>query len=200
MTFEDDYSAYWVYFVNFLGTLAVLPGNIVAALLMDKIGRLSMLGETDIWFCCRLYHFADVFEIHTFCYVWKNSFAVNILCFVRVFHDFVWYQLLLPVVWQQWVDDDWDAVLVQWAEYLCLELPGCCDSRAVPYRQKVGLFSYIIKYANRHATKLFNDPKSQSPLNINVTPTFYLFLFHPLSLHSSFSEELDLAFVMPCAS
>uniref|UniRef100_A0A671RTG8 Major facilitator superfamily (MFS) profile domain-containing protein n=1 Tax=Sinocyclocheilus anshuiensis TaxID=1608454 RepID=A0A671RTG8_9TELE len=41
MTFEDDYSAYWVYFVNFLGTLAVLPGNIVSALLMDKIGRLN---------------------------------------------------------------------------------------------------------------------------------------------------------------
>lgn len=46
MTFDDDYSAYWVYFVNFLGTLAVLPGNIVSALLMDKIGRLSMLGMT----------------------------------------------------------------------------------------------------------------------------------------------------------
>lgn len=46
MTFDDDYSAYWVYFVNFLGTLAVLPGNIVSALLMDKIGRLSMLGTT----------------------------------------------------------------------------------------------------------------------------------------------------------
>lgn len=45
MTFDDDYSAYWVYFVNFLGTLAVLPGNIVSALLMDKIGRLSMLGR-----------------------------------------------------------------------------------------------------------------------------------------------------------
>lgn len=49
MTFEDDYSAYWVYFVNFLGTLAVLPGNIVSALLMDKIGRLSMLGETLVF-------------------------------------------------------------------------------------------------------------------------------------------------------
>uniref|UniRef100_A0A672KMY2 Synaptic vesicle glycoprotein 2C-like n=1 Tax=Sinocyclocheilus grahami TaxID=75366 RepID=A0A672KMY2_SINGR len=48
MTFEDDYSAYWVYFVNFLGTLAVLPGNIVSALLMDKIGRLSMLGFSMI--------------------------------------------------------------------------------------------------------------------------------------------------------
>lgn len=48
MTFDDDYSAYWVYFVNFLGTLAVLPGNIVSALLMDKIGRLSMLGMTQL--------------------------------------------------------------------------------------------------------------------------------------------------------
>lgn len=34
-----------IYFVSFLGTLAVLPGNIVSALLMDKIGRLRMLGE-----------------------------------------------------------------------------------------------------------------------------------------------------------
>lgn len=48
MTFDDDYSAYWVYFVNFLGTLAVLPGNIVSALLMDKIGRLSMLGMPSL--------------------------------------------------------------------------------------------------------------------------------------------------------
>lgn len=45
MMFEEDYSAYWIYFVNFLGTLAVLPGNIVSALLMDKTGRLSMLGK-----------------------------------------------------------------------------------------------------------------------------------------------------------
>lgn len=49
MTFDDDYSAYWVYFVNFLGTLAVLPGNIVSALLMDKIGRLTMLGMVPPW-------------------------------------------------------------------------------------------------------------------------------------------------------
>lgn len=48
MTFDDDYSAYWVYFINFLGTLAVLPGNIVSALLMDKVGRLSMLGESPV--------------------------------------------------------------------------------------------------------------------------------------------------------
>lgn len=48
ITFDDDYSAYWIYFVNFLGTLAVLPGNIVSALLMDRIGRLTMLGKCFI--------------------------------------------------------------------------------------------------------------------------------------------------------
>ncbi|KAK2827695.1 hypothetical protein Q7C36_018621 [Tachysurus vachellii] len=48
VTFDDDYSAYWVYFINFLGTLAVLPGNIVSALLMDKVGRLSMLGGSMV--------------------------------------------------------------------------------------------------------------------------------------------------------
>lgn len=42
---SDDNNAYMVYFVSFLGTLAVLPGNIVSALLMDKIGRLRMLGN-----------------------------------------------------------------------------------------------------------------------------------------------------------
>lgn len=44
--------AYMVYFVSFLGTLAVLPGNIVSALLMDKIGRLRMLGKgAGGWWC-----------------------------------------------------------------------------------------------------------------------------------------------------
>lgn len=43
---SDENNAYMVYFVSFLGTLAVLPGNIVSALLMDKIGRLRMLGKT----------------------------------------------------------------------------------------------------------------------------------------------------------
>lgn len=47
---SDDNNAYMVYFVSFLGTLAVLPGNIVSALLMDKIGRLRMLGG---WHGCR---------------------------------------------------------------------------------------------------------------------------------------------------
>ncbi|XP_014449856.1 synaptic vesicle glycoprotein 2C [Alligator mississippiensis] len=48
IAFDDDYSAYWIYFVNFLGTLAVLPGNIVSALLMDRIGRLTMLGGSMV--------------------------------------------------------------------------------------------------------------------------------------------------------
>ncbi|NWS69922.1 SV2C protein, partial [Crotophaga sulcirostris] len=48
ISFDDDYSAYWIYFVNFLGTLAVLPGNIVSALLMDRIGRLTMLGGSMV--------------------------------------------------------------------------------------------------------------------------------------------------------
>lgn len=46
LDFSDDFNnAYMIYFVNFLGTLAILPGNIVSALLMDKIGRLRMLGR-----------------------------------------------------------------------------------------------------------------------------------------------------------
>ncbi|KAM6364436.1 synaptic vesicle glycoprotein 2C-like [Pluvialis apricaria] len=48
ISFIDDYSASWIYFVNFLGTLAVLPGNIVSALLMDRIGRLRMLGGSMV--------------------------------------------------------------------------------------------------------------------------------------------------------
>jgi len=45
LDFNDDNNAYMIYFVSFLGSLAVLPGNIVSALLMDKIGRLRMLGN-----------------------------------------------------------------------------------------------------------------------------------------------------------
>ncbi|XP_076878454.1 synaptic vesicle glycoprotein 2B [Brachyhypopomus gauderio] len=33
-----------VYLVSFLGSLAVLPGNIISALFMDKIGRVKMIG------------------------------------------------------------------------------------------------------------------------------------------------------------
>uniref|UniRef100_A0A3B3TQR2 Synaptic vesicle glycoprotein 2A n=1 Tax=Poecilia latipinna TaxID=48699 RepID=A0A3B3TQR2_9TELE len=52
LDFSDDFNnAYMIYFVNFLGTLAVLPGNIVSALLMDKIGRLRMLAGSSIISC-----------------------------------------------------------------------------------------------------------------------------------------------------
>uniref|UniRef100_A0A673LW83 Synaptic vesicle glycoprotein 2Ba n=1 Tax=Sinocyclocheilus rhinocerous TaxID=307959 RepID=A0A673LW83_9TELE len=34
-----------IYLVSFLGSLSVLPGNIIAGLLMDKIGRLKIIGE-----------------------------------------------------------------------------------------------------------------------------------------------------------
>lgn len=47
LDFSDENNAYMIYFVSFLGTLAVLPGNIVSALLMDKIGRLRMLGKKN---------------------------------------------------------------------------------------------------------------------------------------------------------
>lgn len=34
-----------IYMVSFLGSLAVLPGNIVSALFMDKFGRIKIIGE-----------------------------------------------------------------------------------------------------------------------------------------------------------
>lgn len=34
-----------IYLVSFLGSLSVLPGNIIAGLLMDKIGRIKIIGE-----------------------------------------------------------------------------------------------------------------------------------------------------------
>uniref|UniRef100_A0A7N6AKF5 Synaptic vesicle glycoprotein 2A n=1 Tax=Anabas testudineus TaxID=64144 RepID=A0A7N6AKF5_ANATE len=52
LDFSDDFNnAYMIYFVSFLGTLAVLPGNIVSALLMDKIGRLRMLAGSSVISC-----------------------------------------------------------------------------------------------------------------------------------------------------
>lgn len=34
-----------IYMVSFLGSLAVLPGNILSALFMDKIGRIRIIGD-----------------------------------------------------------------------------------------------------------------------------------------------------------
>ncbi|OCT86798.1 synaptic vesicle glycoprotein 2B [Xenopus laevis] len=40
--FEED-NDFLIYLVSFLGSLSVLPGNIISALLMDKIGRIRMI-------------------------------------------------------------------------------------------------------------------------------------------------------------
>ena len=34
-----------IYLVSFLGSLAVLPGNIVSALFMEKVGRVKIIGD-----------------------------------------------------------------------------------------------------------------------------------------------------------
>ena len=44
MDVEQD-NDFLIYLVSFLGSLSVLPGNIISALLMDRMGRLKMIGE-----------------------------------------------------------------------------------------------------------------------------------------------------------
>ena len=44
MDLEQD-NDFLTYLVSFLGSLSVLPGNIISALLMDRVGRLKMIGE-----------------------------------------------------------------------------------------------------------------------------------------------------------
>lgn len=115
MTFDDDYSAYWVYFVNFLGTLAVLPGNIVSALLMDKIGRLSMLGGARRDLSGR--GSAPVKRVKA-----GEVRGASVSC--RGLHGAVRHQLLLPLVRHQRVHDDLHALPLQRPQHLRLELPG----------------------------------------------------------------------------
>ncbi|XP_030046302.1 synaptic vesicle glycoprotein 2B isoform X1 [Microcaecilia unicolor] len=43
LDFEQE-NDFLIYLVSFLGSLSVLPGNIISALLMDKVGRLKMIG------------------------------------------------------------------------------------------------------------------------------------------------------------
>ncbi|XP_034280626.2 synaptic vesicle glycoprotein 2B isoform X1 [Pantherophis guttatus] len=43
LDFEED-NDFLIYLVSFLGSLSVLPGNIISALLMDKLGRIKMIG------------------------------------------------------------------------------------------------------------------------------------------------------------
>uniref|UniRef100_A0A670Y333 Synaptic vesicle glycoprotein 2B n=1 Tax=Pseudonaja textilis TaxID=8673 RepID=A0A670Y333_PSETE len=42
LDFEED-NDFLIYLVSFLGSLSVLPGNIISALLMDKLGRIKMI-------------------------------------------------------------------------------------------------------------------------------------------------------------
>lgn len=44
LNFEEENDIV-IYMVSFLGSLAVLPGNIISALFMDKIGRIRIIGE-----------------------------------------------------------------------------------------------------------------------------------------------------------
>lgn len=37
-----------IYLVSFLGSLAVLPGNIISALFMEKIGRVKIIGDFTV--------------------------------------------------------------------------------------------------------------------------------------------------------
>lgn len=46
LDYEEDNDVL-VYLVSFLGSLAVLPGNIISALFMDKIGRIKIIGELN---------------------------------------------------------------------------------------------------------------------------------------------------------
>ncbi|XP_004431975.1 PREDICTED: synaptic vesicle glycoprotein 2B [Ceratotherium simum simum] len=60
MDFEQD-NDFLIYLVSFLGSLSVLPGNIISALLMDKVGRLKMIGGSMLIsaVCCFFLFFGN---------------------------------------------------------------------------------------------------------------------------------------------
>ncbi|KYO21054.1 synaptic vesicle glycoprotein 2B [Alligator mississippiensis] len=60
LDFEED-NDFLIYLVSFLGSLSVLPGNIVSALLMDKIGRIRMIGGSMLIsaVCCFFLFFGN---------------------------------------------------------------------------------------------------------------------------------------------
>ncbi|XP_019522003.1 PREDICTED: synaptic vesicle glycoprotein 2B, partial [Hipposideros armiger] len=60
MDFEQD-NDFLIYLVSFLGSLSVLPGNIISALLMDRIGRLKMIGGSMLLsaVCCFFLFFGN---------------------------------------------------------------------------------------------------------------------------------------------
>ncbi|XP_052664330.1 synaptic vesicle glycoprotein 2B [Harpia harpyja] len=60
LDFEED-NDFLIYLVSFLGSLSVLPGNIISALLMDKIGRIKMIGGSMLIsaMCCFFLFFGN---------------------------------------------------------------------------------------------------------------------------------------------
>ncbi|KAK2498425.1 hypothetical protein MC885_010022 [Smutsia gigantea] len=60
MDFEQD-NDFLIYLVSFLGSLSVLPGNIISALLMDRMGRLKMMGGSMLTsaVCCFFLFFGN---------------------------------------------------------------------------------------------------------------------------------------------
>lgn len=60
MDFEQD-NDFLIYLVSFLGSLSVLPGNIISALLMDRVGRLKMIGGSMLIsaVCCFFLFFGN---------------------------------------------------------------------------------------------------------------------------------------------
>ncbi|KAM4747997.1 synaptic vesicle glycoprotein 2B [Rhinophrynus dorsalis] len=60
MDFEED-NDFLIYLVSFLGSLSVLPGNIISALLMDKIGRIRMIAGSMLIsaVCCFFLFFGN---------------------------------------------------------------------------------------------------------------------------------------------
>ncbi|XP_055970373.1 synaptic vesicle glycoprotein 2B [Sorex fumeus] len=60
MALEED-NDFLIYLVSFLGSLSVLPGNIISALLMDRIGRLKMIGGSMLIsaVCCFFLFFGN---------------------------------------------------------------------------------------------------------------------------------------------
>nr|XP_054498156.1 synaptic vesicle glycoprotein 2B isoform X3 [Agelaius phoeniceus] len=58
--FEED-NDFLIYLVSFLGSLSVLPGNIISALLMDKVGRIKMIGGSMLIsaVCCFFLFFGN---------------------------------------------------------------------------------------------------------------------------------------------
>ncbi|XP_025022519.1 synaptic vesicle glycoprotein 2B-like isoform X2 [Python bivittatus] len=60
LDFEED-NDFLIYLVSFLGSLSVLPGNIISALLMDKLGRIRMIGGSMLIsaVCCFFLFFGE---------------------------------------------------------------------------------------------------------------------------------------------